>query len=321
VSAGDGFLQGIDVSKWQGTDTPNLSAVDFLFARASAGLKPDATFTTHIANALKARVPVIGAYHFGYKSVDLSNQLDLFLSRCGSDIRVLVLDVEGPDAWSHTDTKAALAYVRAHDPLKRKVALYMSESVFWDAGQDIDWIANYSREPTKHYDIWQYGPYEGADGDFFKGTLSDLNQLVGKVEAEMNIVTIKAEDWTPSTSATGTSNGVLRAEPDRTLAVIGRLPLGTVVRTIAEVTGAAGDNWRLTEYNGAPAYMLRSDLVPLVAGGDPATDQLLTDLIARKPPQVVTIDASADQIAKAKAQGFSDGIENEKAAVRTILGL
>jgi hypothetical protein len=80
------------------------------------------------------------------------------------------------------------------------------------------------------------------------------------------------------------------------------------------VTGPAGDNWRMTEYNGKPAFMLRSDLVPLVAGGDPAVDQLLTDLIARKTSTDTTPYAQAD-IDKAVAAQKTDDAAALLAAV------
>ncbi|MEW5991204.1 MAG: hypothetical protein AB1736_07635 [Chloroflexota bacterium] len=99
-------------------------------------------------------------------------------------------------------------------------------------------------------------------------------------EDDVNITAVKGEDWKPREGPPGHSNGVIRATPDRTAPILVRLDLGTVVRTIAEIE-AAGERWRLTEHDGAPAYLLRSDWDPIVQGGDPAVDARLDAYIAR----------------------------------------
>jgi hypothetical protein len=99
-------------------------------------------------------------------------------------------------------------------------------------------------------------------------------------EGDVRITAIKGEDWKPSLGASGASNGVLRATPDRAAAVMDRIAAETVVRSIAEVS-ANGENWRLTEHLGQARYMLRSDWTPLVPGGDPAVDARLTEYIER----------------------------------------
>jgi hypothetical protein len=99
-------------------------------------------------------------------------------------------------------------------------------------------------------------------------------------EDDVRITAIKGEDWKPAANADGDSNGVVRASPDRRAPIVVRLPLETVVRTIAEIT-AGGDYLRLTEHLEAPGYLLRSDWVPLVQGGDKATDEALDAYIRR----------------------------------------
>lgn len=102
-------------------------------------------------------------------------------------------------------------------------------------------------------------------------------------EDEM-IVRIKGEDWQPAAAADGTSNGVLRATPDTAAAITARIPLGTIVRTIAELrTGAPSDNdWRVTRApDGTPRYLLRRDWSPVTAGGDPLVDEALVDYVNR----------------------------------------
>jgi hypothetical protein len=100
----------------------------------------------------------------------------------------------------------------------------------------------------------------------------------------VRITAIKGEDWVPTVSG-DQSNGVFRDVPDRAAPVVARVPAGTIVRTIAEVeTNAIPPNnrWRLTEHDGKPAYMLRSDWQPTIQGGDPVLDGLLTAYIERR---------------------------------------
>jgi hypothetical protein len=99
----------------------------------------------------------------------------------------------------------------------------------------------------------------------------------------LRITAIKGEDWIPIVLG-DQSNGVFRDVPDRAAQVVARVPAGTIVRTIAEVeTNAIPNNrWRLTEHGGKPAYLLRSDWEPVVQGGDPVLDGLLTAYIERR---------------------------------------
>src|SRR3990167_4453814 len=84
----------------------------------------------------------------------------------------------------------------------------------------------------------------------------------GYIEEDEVITAIKGEDWKP-TVTNGVSNGVYRATPDRSAPIVARLGADSVIRTIAEIS-ADGNNWRLSEVGGVPAYFLRADLAPLV---------------------------------------------------------
>ena len=66
-------LNGIDVSRWQGT-TPSLAGLAFLFAKASQGTTKDPMYDTHIANARKAGL-VVGAYCFNVGTLDIAAQV------------------------------------------------------------------------------------------------------------------------------------------------------------------------------------------------------------------------------------------------------
>lgn len=99
-------------------------------------------------------------------------------------------------------------------------------------------------------------------------------------EEDVNLSRIKGEDWTVN----GGIRRPVRSTPDRAKGtVVGWIEAGTVVRTIAEATTSDGNVWRLTEYGGDPGWLLRSDLVPVSPGGDPAVDDPLHDYIERKP--------------------------------------
>jgi hypothetical protein len=104
-------------------------------------------------------------------------------------------------------------------------------------------------------------------------------------EAEV-ITAIKGEDWKPTKNATtGISNGVLRTAPDRSLSVVERVPLGTIVRSVLELDTVPGNTvaeWRATRWSdGRTLFMLRSDWTPVP---DPVVDADLSEYIARVPP-------------------------------------
>jgi hypothetical protein len=174
VSATDG-VTGLDVSKWQ-TTTPRLVGHEFLFARATIGTKRDEMYATHIANARAAGL-LVGAYHFNHAPLSISSQVAAFLDAAG-DVDFYALDVEGADAFSHAQ---AADFIKRVQATGRKCGLYHSLSGFFDAGQDFDWIAYWSDQPPiRDWDIWQFGPIDGIDGNRFGGTLDQLKALAGK---------------------------------------------------------------------------------------------------------------------------------------------
>ena len=93
---------------------------------------------------------------------------------------------------------------------------------------------------------------------------------------------LKAEDWTLS----GGIRRPVRSTPDRAGGtILGYIePTDGIIRTIAEGTTLDGNNWRITRFEGVDGFLIRSDLVALVAGGDPATDAALTDFVNRTLP-------------------------------------
>jgi hypothetical protein len=129
-------------------------------------------------------------------------------------------------------------------------------------------------------------------------------------EEDEVITAIKGEDWTPTKSATGTSNGVLRRTPDAGAPIIARLTLDQVARSIAHVTTSAATDseWVLTQYGPEPAYMLVRDWVLVV---DPLTAKGLTDYLNQKP----AIDCTP-LVNAARAEGVAAGLRDGSRAVK-----
>lgn len=171
---------GIDVSKWQPT-LPDLTTVDFLFARASIGTTTDTRYADHIATAKRAGI-VTGAYHFNWDTISVAAQVSTFIAAAGN-VDLYAVDVEGANAFSVSQTKE---FIRLMHAAGLKCGLYHSASGFFDAGQDWDWVAKWSMIPPASWDFWQYtssGSLPGYSGrldfDRFNGTLSELHRFAG----------------------------------------------------------------------------------------------------------------------------------------------
>ena len=131
-------------------------------------------------------------------------------------------------------------------------------------------------------------------------------------EADVTVKQVKGEEWKP-TVTNGTSNGVFRERPDRAAPIVERVGVDVVIRSIAEID-ANGLSWRLTERMGRTLYMLRTDWVPLVQGGDPAVDALLDDFIAGRDP-APPIDCTP-LVNAARAEGVAAGLRDGSRAVK-----
>lgn len=160
------YAKGVDVSYYQST-TPPLTGLSFLIARSSIGLGTDPRYSKHIANA-KAAGLVTGAYHFAYTG-RIADQADLFLRTAG-DVDLLFIDVEGRGQPTQAEVRAFIKRVQAAG---KRCGLYRSESVYYEAGQDYDWIANWSAMPSRSWDFHQYRG-SPLDLDRFNGTDADL---------------------------------------------------------------------------------------------------------------------------------------------------
>jgi hypothetical protein len=142
-------------------------------------------YDTHIKKARAAGL-ITGAYHFNWSPLSVISQVDTFIRNAG-DVDLYALDVED-NVNKETGTRTeAFNQAQAREFIRlfklktgKKIGLYMSESGFYtDVGQDWNWVAHWDREPRIHWDLWQFGPYKGEDGNRFNGTVAQLRQLGG----------------------------------------------------------------------------------------------------------------------------------------------
>jgi hypothetical protein len=166
------MIEGIDISRWQ-TTTPDLTGRAFVFARATYGTSPDGRYAMHAAN-VRAAGRVLGAYAFG-RNLSAADQVAAFLATA-PDADLYALDLEKDGDHPRMTSAQARDFIAAVQATGRRIGLYMSESAFVDLGQDWDWVANWSREPARHWDFWQYRG-SPLDLDRFDGTLADLRAL------------------------------------------------------------------------------------------------------------------------------------------------
>lgn len=181
----------IDVSKWQ-SSLPDLTGVSGVIARAGIGTKPDALFTTHIANARKAG-KWVGSYWYNWGDLSVSDQVNAYIAREKEvgGVQLHTIDWEGTEGFSASQTADFIRLYRARTG--EPILLYASESRFRDLGQDANWIANYSQEPAKNYDMWQFGPFRGVDGNHARQRIIDF------VKGSKQMAQLPISDMVPRT--------------------------------------------------------------------------------------------------------------------------
>lgn len=313
MSGADSFLQGLDVSKYQSV-TPSLTGAFFLIARRGIGTKLDATYDTHIANAKKAGL-MTGSYWYGIGNIStmtVSEEVNAYIASEGK-VDHHVLDWEGADGFTAAQAKLFLALYKQRTG--NRIWLYASESKFRDLGQDFDWVANYSREPSRHWDMWQYGPFRGADGDLFNGTLNDLRVIAGFSGADMNII-VTATPFPDGQRAFKSNVVSLRrftAEGEQT-------PIATPYSGYVDADVSI-------ESTGVPHG---SGFLRLSTGGSAGMYVLASEVLVSPAPVVVppvadcTDAVNAAQsaaVASGIEQGKVVGAETERQRIRELLGL
>jgi glycosyl hydrolase family 25 len=305
-------LYGVDVSHWQ-QRTPSLAGASFLIARATIGTMVDETYDMHIANARRAGL-LVGAYHFNWDGISIAAQVSAFVAAAGA-VDFYALDVEGLHAFSRAQATEFIQ--RFHDLTRKRIFMYHSDSGFMYAGQDHNWVANWSVKPSRDFDLWQYGTFNGVDGNKFYGTLAQLKAL-------SNL----------STSLPDTSTEAPVTVPIKTLGLFDvHVPSGTqlydvdykptvAISSTQERTGFinTGTGWLLIDITSGGVYQLalvKTSAVTFSPRGyldawTPEEQKKLDDAVAA---QVVSLTAA--QVESAKAEGA----EAEQARIRALLGL
>lgn len=167
----------MDISSYQAT-TPGLGGLAFVIVRASIGMTTDAMYATHAKAVRKAGLE-LGAYHFG-RNLAVGPQVKAFQSAYAAvPPDFIALDLEGSGPTAMTKAQAA-QFIAA----TQWCGLYGSESGYPDLGQSFRWVANWSKQPTIPWDIWQYTSsgkrpaYSGrVDLDRFDGTLAEFQTV------------------------------------------------------------------------------------------------------------------------------------------------
>lgn len=172
------MVPGIDLSHWQ-SSTPPLGTLSFVWVRLTVGTATDDKAAMHIANARAAGLPVFG-YHFAYGDISLPAQISAFTAAAkGWGIEIGAMDIEGTRQPSQSQTATLIAGAKAAG---LRCGLYRSDSVFFNAGQDFNWVAKWSStQPARAWTFWQdsdsytESAYSGRlDHDWFNGTDADF---------------------------------------------------------------------------------------------------------------------------------------------------
>lgn len=173
----------------------------FAFAKSSEGTGHDNTFSTNWT-AMKTAGLIRGAFHFGRPGKDAVKQAKYFynlVQPTHGDLR-LALDIETNDGKSPTEVwKWTVAFLDEIEKLTGVPAIFYSYGPFImkEMGNPTDnrncplWLAAYVHNPAKYvprawtdWTIWQWAQMKatagtplGAEQDYFKGTLADLQKL------------------------------------------------------------------------------------------------------------------------------------------------
>lgn len=198
----------IDLSHWQPTpnwDKVRRNGIQAVMLKSSQGISSDPTFHARATAAHNAGL-LVGAYHFGVRSVDAVKQAEYFLSlvkSLGASYipAVLALDFEWNKADTMTTDQARIFVERIYDVKVSWPLLYTSAAFLDEVDEDgitrfipckddpllnCDlWLAGMTKAPRlpfyfSDWCIWQYdiGTCDGVSGqvdrNIFHGSPEDL---------------------------------------------------------------------------------------------------------------------------------------------------
>jgi GH25 family lysozyme M1 (1,4-beta-N-acetylmuramidase) len=164
--------RGIDVSAFNGSIEHIIRPLDFCIVRASVGAFLDSRYEKHSHDVLMAH-KVLGAYHFATYGPGPTRQARTLLNAAGN-AAFLVVDDEGMTLAHPTTVRWIIANLHKLDRQRRHVLLYASDGNWpGDLGQDGNWVANWSHEPTRTWRFWQNTGVT-LDHDEYHGTAAQL---------------------------------------------------------------------------------------------------------------------------------------------------
>jgi hypothetical protein len=225
--------KGVDVSHWQTLNDWSITGLSFVIAKASEGTTPDPMYSKHAAKGRAAGL-VVGAYAFNRNDVDMNAQVQTFATAsAGADL--FFIDVEGVHAFTQAQTAAFISKFRALTG--KHIGLYHSESGYFNAGQDYDWVAHWGVAAPTH--SWDFHQYRGSplDLDQYNGTTGALQAFVSRLNGG-DVPTLTA--YLPGYTATVGVGARVRTEPTLT---------ATVIRTTTK-----SENWTITGWAKGEPY-------------------------------------------------------------------
>lgn len=168
---------GIDISRYQKTTDWSPDGLSFVVVKAVDGVTPDIRYGSHVRKARAAGLRVF-AYAFNRNYLDVAEQAKMFAA-VSKDASLWFIDVEGADAFTTAQTREFIETFRS--VTGKHIGLYHSESGFFDAGQNYDWVAHWGvDEPSRRWDFHQYRG-SPLDLDKYIGTEDDLDAFVASV--------------------------------------------------------------------------------------------------------------------------------------------
>jgi hypothetical protein len=234
--------KGVDVSHWQALTDWSTTGLSFVIVKASEGTTKDAMYTKHVAKGRAAGL-VVGAYAFNRNDVDMDAQVKTFAgASAGADL--FFIDVEGAYAFTRAETEAFIDKFRALTG--KHIGLYHSESGFFNAGQDYDWVAHWGvAAPDRS---WNFHQYRGSplDLDQYNGTEVALRAFVERLNGG-NVPTLMA--YLPGYTAVVGVGARVRTEPTLT---------ATTIRTTLKAETWTVTGWARGEtYNNDSQWLCR----------------------------------------------------------------
>lgn len=183
------MIYGIDVSKWQKTETviKNLKGKKFVICKASEGKTlQDIAFEQHIETAEENGIELFGAYHYAKTYNAPSEDADNFLLQISSckqlgESMLLALDFEGADAERKNAVQWALEWLQIVEKNTGIKPLIYTNSANTKklapilANDNGLWVAHYGVSNPRFYcypfwAIWQYTS-KPIDTNIFNGNV------------------------------------------------------------------------------------------------------------------------------------------------------